>query len=121
MRARTRSLTVISAGEYTLIVSSFEPRQHGTYELTLKSMRAFELDLLPAEGAGMYTKTIRGAWYAYSCSWRLGFYCNIVRRRQEDSAGLPGLGRYHSNTSIKVTVPTSMYIMYAVETLCVRH
>lgn len=55
-------LTEPPAGEYTLIVSSFEPRQQGAFELSLNSLRPFDLVLLPAEGAGMFTKTIRGAW-----------------------------------------------------------
>ncbi|KAF8523246.1 cysteine proteinase [Gautieria morchelliformis] len=83
----------LKAGDYTLIVSSFEPRQQGAFELCLTSLRAFDLELLPAEGAGMYTKTIRGAW------------------REENSAGSPNFGRYHQNPSIKIAVPTPMHIM----------
>ena len=53
-----------SAGEYTLVVSAFEPRQQGPFELSVRSARAFSLEHIPPEGAGMYTKAMRGAWYA---------------------------------------------------------
>lgn len=50
------------AGDYTLIISAFEPRQIGAYEICLQSLRPFDVTLLPIEGAGMYTKTVFGAW-----------------------------------------------------------
>jgi hypothetical protein len=58
---KTASNTLI-AGEYTLIVSAFEPRQQGTFTINVESARAFDLTPLPAEGAGMYSKTVRGQW-----------------------------------------------------------
>ncbi|KIJ25539.1 hypothetical protein M422DRAFT_273504 [Sphaerobolus stellatus SS14] len=66
-------------GQYTLIVSAFEPRQIGTYELSFKSLRAFDIEPLPTEGAGMYPKTILGTW------------------KQDTAAGAASFGKYLNN------------------------
>jgi hypothetical protein len=50
------------AGDYTVIVSAYEPRQEGAYTLSIESARDFELTPIPPEGAGMYNKTLRGLW-----------------------------------------------------------
>ncbi|KAF8526006.1 hypothetical protein BU17DRAFT_41274 [Hysterangium stoloniferum] len=89
----------LKAGQYTLIVSSFEPRQQGTFELALQSLRAFDIELLPMEGAGMYTKTLRDAWYGVM------------------PAGSPSFGKYHSNPLIKLSVPTPMHLMIRMQLL----
>ncbi|KAF8589518.1 cysteine proteinase [Ramaria rubella] len=93
----------LKAGEYTLIVSSFEPRQQGAFELCLRSFRAFDLELLPAEGAGMYSKAIRGTWYADHVT--------------DNSAGSFNNGKPFSQSMIKVSVPSSMHVMIRMQLL----
>ncbi|KAJ6631453.1 hypothetical protein B0H10DRAFT_2207112 [Mycena sp. CBHHK59/15] len=49
-------------GDYTVILSTFEPNQMGAFSLEVESSFAFDLKPIPQEGAGMYSKTVRGAW-----------------------------------------------------------
>lgn len=55
----------ITAGDYTVILSAFEPRHMGPYTIRVESSHRFDFKAIPQEGAGMYTKTIRGSWYEY--------------------------------------------------------
>ncbi|KAJ7287023.1 hypothetical protein C8J57DRAFT_1282596 [Mycena rebaudengoi] len=52
----------LRVGDYTIILSAFEPSQMGSFSLEVESSTSFDLKPIPQEGAGMYTKTIRGAW-----------------------------------------------------------
>ncbi|KAF7350967.1 Calpain catalytic domain-containing protein [Mycena sanguinolenta] len=54
----------LQAGDYTIILSAFEPNQLGAFSLEVESSLAFDLKAIPQEGAGMYAKTVRGAWTA---------------------------------------------------------
>jgi hypothetical protein len=59
----------LPAGEYTLVVSSFQPEATGSFSLKVESMNnPFEITPIPQEGAGMYAKTIIGSWYANQLS-----------------------------------------------------
>ncbi|KAJ6593314.1 hypothetical protein B0H19DRAFT_1215467 [Mycena capillaripes] len=49
-------------GDYTIILSAFEPNQLGAFSIEVESSLAFDLKAIPQEGAGMYAKTVRGAW-----------------------------------------------------------
>ncbi|KAJ7198567.1 hypothetical protein GGX14DRAFT_666051 [Mycena pura] len=59
-----KDLAASSVGDYTVILSAFEPNQLGPFSLEVESSLAFDLKAIPQEGAGMYTKTICGAWNA---------------------------------------------------------
>jgi len=51
------------AGDYTIIVSSFEPQRHfGPFSLRVESSRRFDIRPIPPEGAGMYSKIVKGSW-----------------------------------------------------------
>lgn len=50
------------AGDYTVIVSAFEPQQTGPYTLTIDSFARFSVAAIAQEGAGMYRKTVKGTW-----------------------------------------------------------
>ncbi|KAJ7736872.1 hypothetical protein B0H16DRAFT_1572895 [Mycena metata] len=54
----------LQAGDYTIILSAFEPNQLGTFSFEMESSLAFDLKAIPQEGAGMYAKTKSGAWTA---------------------------------------------------------
>jgi hypothetical protein len=58
-------LTLRAAGDYTVILSAFEPDQTGKFTLKVESTSRFELKSIPQEGAGMYVKTVRGEWYVW--------------------------------------------------------
>ncbi|KAH7055137.1 hypothetical protein BKA57DRAFT_245153 [Linnemannia elongata] len=49
-------------GQYTVVVSTFEPNQIGKYKLTLQSHIDLSLTPIPIEGAGMFKKILRGEW-----------------------------------------------------------
>jgi hypothetical protein len=57
----------IIAGDYTIILSSFEPQRYlGPFSLQIDGSRRFEIKLILQEGAGMYNKVIKGAWWVLS-------------------------------------------------------
>ncbi|KAJ7188874.1 hypothetical protein C8R46DRAFT_1056044 [Mycena filopes] len=58
----------LQAGDYTIILSAFEPNQLGAFSFEVESSLAFDLKVIPQEGAGMYTKTKQGAWTAQNAN-----------------------------------------------------
>jgi hypothetical protein len=50
------------AGTYTLVVSAFEPGQTGRFVLDVESSAAVTISPIPAEGAGMFARSIEGVW-----------------------------------------------------------
>ncbi|GAA6006476.1 hypothetical protein JCM10207_004945 [Rhodosporidiobolus poonsookiae] len=54
--------TGLSPGSYTLVVSSFQPHHPAPFSLLIKSSLPVEVSPIPAEGAGLYARTVRGAW-----------------------------------------------------------
>lgn len=51
------------AGDYTVILSAFEPQIHlGQFTLKIESSRQFDLAFIPQEGAGMYARVSKGEW-----------------------------------------------------------
>ncbi|KAH7883245.1 hypothetical protein F5I97DRAFT_1832020 [Phlebopus sp. FC_14] len=51
----------LAAGDYTLILSAFEPQVHlGAFTLQVQSSRPFELTPIPQEGAGMPRQLLEG-------------------------------------------------------------
>lgn len=49
-------------GDYTVIVSAFEPRYTGPFTLRVESENVAEISPIPQEGAGMYATIVRGSW-----------------------------------------------------------
>ncbi|KAF9427135.1 calpain 7 [Podila epigama] len=49
-------------GQYTVVVSTFDPGQIGKYMLTLQSHIDLTMTPIPSEGAGMFKKILRGEW-----------------------------------------------------------
>jgi len=57
-------LTVFTAGSYTVIVSTFEAQRNlGSFSLRAESSRRISLEAIPQEGAGMYSKVVKGSWF----------------------------------------------------------
>lgn len=77
------------AGDYTLIVSAFEPHHTGGYSLKFECSTPFDLKAIPQEGAGMYTKVTRGAWDTNT------------------AAGGPAFQKYALNPRFELALPTS--------------
>ncbi|PPR00890.1 hypothetical protein CVT24_000375 [Panaeolus cyanescens] len=83
-----RTTKEVRAGEYTLLVSAFEPRYMGSFSLNVQCTFPFELKAIPPEGAGMYDKSIQGAW------------------RGSSAAGGPSFDRYTDNPVYILDVPS---------------
>ncbi|KAL1675511.1 hypothetical protein EV122DRAFT_218347, partial [Schizophyllum commune] len=81
-----RLSTQLSPGDYTLIVSAFEPKYRGPFTLKLETDNVAELMPIPQEGAGMYATTLRGAWDA------------------DTAAGSPSFRRYERNPMYTFTL-----------------
>ncbi|KAG2015319.1 hypothetical protein CC2G_008602 [Coprinopsis cinerea AmutBmut pab1-1] len=53
----------IPPGEFTLILSTFDPETTGPFNLKIESVtNPFDVRLIPQEGAGMYSKSFIGSW-----------------------------------------------------------
>lgn len=52
-------------GDYTVILSAFEPHHIGEFSLHVESSHRVELKSIPQEGAGMYQQIIPGSWYVF--------------------------------------------------------
>lgn len=52
----------LSAGEYTLILSTFNPGQQSPFTCIVEADLPFTLEPIPAEGAGMFSKVVKGQW-----------------------------------------------------------
>ncbi|KAI0724162.1 hypothetical protein C8Q72DRAFT_786967, partial [Fomitopsis betulina] len=83
----------LSAGDYTLILSAFEPQQQGPFKLRIESQLRFDLTPIPQEGAGMFSKVVRGAWTA------------------ETAGGGPSSSRYATNPLYEIQVDTATQLM----------
>ncbi|BGP04545.1 cysteine protease [Rhodotorula toruloides] len=52
----------VTAGSYTLVVSSFQPQHLADFSVSVKSNLIVELSPIPPEGAGMYARQAKGCW-----------------------------------------------------------
>ena len=50
------------AGDYSVVISAFEPRHLDSFSLTVSACSPFDLRPIPQEGAGMYQKIVKGEW-----------------------------------------------------------
>ncbi|KAL5504667.1 RIM13 [Sanghuangporus vaninii] len=58
-----QTIASVTPGHYCIVVSTFEPRHRGKYTLRIESAMRMDLEDIPAEGAGMFCKTVRGSWH----------------------------------------------------------
>ncbi|KAG8221254.1 hypothetical protein J3R82DRAFT_1418 [Butyriboletus roseoflavus] len=60
---RARAAEDMASGDYTVILSAFEPQIHlGQFTLKVESSRKVDLTPIPQEGAGMYARVSKGEW-----------------------------------------------------------
>jgi len=59
------SLRLSKAGDYTVVVSAFEPKYYGPFTIHVSSRIPFELKRILQEGAGMYMNVVRGKTRRY--------------------------------------------------------
>ncbi|WVF66841.1 hypothetical protein IAT40_001583 [Kwoniella sp. CBS 6097] len=74
-------------GKYTLIVSAFEPGQMGPFTLTVESTAPIDIEPIPAEGAGMFSRIINHQW------------------TETTAGGRPSRGGYERNPTVEVIMP----------------
>ncbi|KAG2104085.1 uncharacterized protein F5147DRAFT_704998 [Suillus discolor] len=77
----------LAPGDYTVILSAYEPDQMGKFTLKVESPSRFDIKAIPQEDAGMYVKTVRGEWDSTT------------------AVGGPSQHRYHRNPVYQVTIP----------------
>ncbi|KAI0048831.1 cysteine proteinase [Auriscalpium vulgare] len=58
----------LTPGDYTVVVSAFEPSHQGAFRLHVESSHRLQLEAIPPEGAGMFTKIVTGEWNGASSS-----------------------------------------------------
>lgn len=56
-----------------MIVSAFEPRHTCPFTLKVECSTSFDLKSIPQEGAGMYSKIVKGFWAARTSVGGLGY------------------------------------------------
>ncbi|KAI0741055.1 hypothetical protein C8Q76DRAFT_609267, partial [Earliella scabrosa] len=88
----------VPPGDYTLVVSPFEPRHLGKFSLHLECSDRFDITPIQQEGAGMFTKpVIRGQWTA------------------ETAGGHPSSGEYASNPMYELHVPSTSQLKFRLQ------
>ncbi|EEB93679.1 hypothetical protein MPER_07629 [Moniliophthora perniciosa FA553] len=78
----------LAPGDYNIIVSAFEPYHTGEYTLNVASSSKLDIKSILQEGAGMFSKTIRGLWTA------------------KTAAGAPSYNRYFQNPIFEFNLTT---------------
>lgn len=96
---------IVLAGDSTLILSAFEPHYIGPYTLKIESSLAFDLRPIPQEGAGMYERVIRGAWYGTWTIQLLSCISDLVFRTGDSAGGGPTSERYSKNPIFEIDIP----------------
>uniref|UniRef100_A0A0W0FBM1 Calpain catalytic domain-containing protein n=1 Tax=Moniliophthora roreri TaxID=221103 RepID=A0A0W0FBM1_MONRR len=79
---------ILAPGDYNIVVSAFEPHHTGEYTLNVASSSNFNINSILQEGAGMFSKTIRGLWTA------------------KTAAGAPSYNRYFQNPVFEFSLAT---------------
>ncbi|OSX61790.1 hypothetical protein POSPLADRAFT_1144115 [Postia placenta MAD-698-R-SB12] len=87
----------LTAGDYTLVVSAFEPRHLGEFQLHVESPLRFELTPIPQEGAGMFSKVIRDAW------------------SEGTAGGGPNFKRYATNPAYEFQVESATQVKFRLQ------
>jgi hypothetical protein len=82
------------AGIYTLILSTFSPRQESPYTLSLESSLPIDLKHIPQEGAGLFSRSLRGVWTT------------------ANSFGAPSFGKYERNARFAISVDKGCHVLY---------
>ncbi|KAJ2930167.1 hypothetical protein H1R20_g6964, partial [Candolleomyces eurysporus] len=85
----------MTPGDSTIVVSAFNPQYLGPFSLKVECSLPFDLTPIPQEGAGMYSKTIRGSW------------------ERHNAGGSPSFSSYSKNPKFELDVPSLSECMYA--------
>lgn len=113
-------LSVAKAGDYTLIVSAFESRHTGPYTFKVECSTRIELSPVPQEGSGMFSKPVRGEWYAMiskrsflvlTCAGRVK--ARVVRRSSRNI----GPTRY-MNSTCRSSPKSGAFLSLLISPLC---
>ncbi|KAI0669613.1 hypothetical protein C8Q78DRAFT_1070706 [Trametes maxima] len=87
----------VLAGDYTLVVSAFEPRHIGRFDLRMESSDKFEITPILQEGAGMFSKVVKGEW------------------TRANAAGGPSFGNYAANPTYEINVPVTSQLKFRLQ------
>ncbi|KAJ9091431.1 hypothetical protein QFC21_007221 [Naganishia friedmannii] len=79
--------TGVGVGVYTLVASSFEANRASKATIKIQSTLPLEISSIPQEGAGMFSRMLKGQWSGAS------------------AAGRPSLGSYDRNPRFELLLP----------------
>ncbi|KAF9524839.1 hypothetical protein CPB83DRAFT_885980 [Crepidotus variabilis] len=88
-----RITKLLTPGEYTIVASTFEPQYIGPFILKVDCSHPVDLKPIPQEGAGMYSKIVRGSWEGLS------------------AAGAPSFKRYADNPVFLLELASSSQVL----------
>ncbi|KAI0629428.1 hypothetical protein C8Q77DRAFT_1220174 [Trametes polyzona] len=90
-------VTLMVAGDYTLVVSAFEPRHIGKFDLRVECSDRFDITPILQEGAGMFSKVIKGEWAG------------------DRAAGGPSFGNFSANPAFEIHVPSVSQLRFRLQ------
>ena len=104
-------LIAFTAGSYTVIVSTFEAQKNlGPFSLRAESSRRISLEAIPQEGAGMYSKVVKGSWFVTTPGMIRGKTDERILRQGGTAAGSPSSARYMKNPISHLHIPSTCQI-----------
>jgi calpain-7 len=85
----------------------------GPFSLKVDCSFPFDLQEIPQEGAGMYTRVVLGAWCV---GFKLGPFAffETLFREEHTAAGGPSFDRYSNNPIFELEVPSLAQVKYVV-------
>ncbi|KAL1918488.1 uncharacterized protein VTP21DRAFT_3148 [Calcarisporiella thermophila] len=93
----------IKPGDYTIVLSTFEPGMVGGFILSIESTLKFTTSVIPLEGAGMFKQIIKGEWI-----------------EGVTAMGCPSNGNYHRNPRYYLEVSEVTTVKIRLQTLQLR-
>jgi len=84
---------MIKRALYTVVISGFDPKVRTAFTLSIECSHKFDVRAVPHEGAGMFSKSIKGNWIG------------------DSAAGPPSQRSYHKNPAFRIILEESSRIV----------
>lgn len=70
-RTSLTRLSLFTAGTYTIVVSAFQTKDEGEFDLSVGCNLPIAVTPIPQEGAGLFSRIVKGAWFVPSSCLRV--------------------------------------------------